>query len=177
MVGYRRNFVPGGTYFFTVALKNRSSSYLTEHVDLLINGIKTVQKRTRFNDIACVVMPDHMHTIWRLPEEDSDYPMRWKAIKSLFTRSLIKSGVDLAKTSRGEYPLWQRRYWEHTISGMQDLRSHIDYIHYNPVKHGYVSNACDWPYSSLHRYIRQGLLPQDWGGRAPSYPKDVNYGE
>ena len=164
MVEYRRNFVPGGTYFFTVALHDRTSSYLADHVGHLRLSIRTVKAKAPFEEIATVVLPDHMHVIWKLPRQDCDYPGRWKAIKSLFTRSLVKSGVALTKNPMGEYRLWQRRYWEHTIKDNNDLKIHIDYIHYNPVKHGCVDRVAAWPHSSFHRYVADGMLPEDWGG-------------
>ena len=176
MVGYRRNFVPGGTYFFTATLKDRSSSYLIDHVDLLHESIQTVKNKSHFDELAQVILPDHLHTIWMLPDNDANYPGRWKAIKSLFTRLLIKSGVSLKRNARGEYPLWQKRYWEHTIKDEQDLKSHIDYIHYNPVKHNYVDNVFDWKYSSLHRYVEKGLLTKDWSG-AGSDIDNMRFGE
>ena len=166
MVGYRRNFVPGGKYFFTAALQDRTSTYLIDHKDVLHRCIQTVKSKSHFDEVATVILPDHLHTIWKLPDDDSDYPARWKAIKSRFTRSLLRSGVPLDKNSRGEYRLWQKRYWEHTIMDEQDLESHIDYIHFNPVKHGYVTKASDWMPSSFHRYVQAGKLPQDWAGVA-----------
>ena len=164
MVGYRRNLVAGGTYFFTAALQDRTSSYLIDYYDLLRQSVQTVKSKFCFDEVATVILPDHLHTIWKLPDDDFDYPARWKAIKSLFTRSLVKSGVPLTKNTRGEYSLWQRRYWEHTIINEQDLISHIDYIHYNPVKHGYVDKVSDWVPSSFHRFVQAGMLPEDWGG-------------
>lgn len=164
MVGYRRSFVSGGTYFFTATLQDRTSTCLIEHIDSLLRSIHVVKSKSQFNEIAIVILPDHLHTIWKLPEGDYDYPGRWKAIKSLFTRTLIKSGVPLEKNARGEYRLWQRRYWEHTIVDEQDLKSHVDYIHYNPVKHGYVDKISDWMPSSFHRFVKEGVLPEDWAG-------------
>ena len=176
MVGYRRNFVPGGTYFFTAALQDRTSTYFIDHIDHLLQSVQTVKSKSRFDEVATVVLPDHLHTIWTLPRDDFDYPGRWKAIKSLFTRSLLKYGVPLKKNARGEYLLWQRRYWEHTIMDEQDLKSHIDYIHYNPVKHGYVDNVSAWSHSSFHRYVQSGMLPEDWSGVVKEI-KGMNFGE
>ena len=113
--------------------------------------------------VASVVLPDHIHAIWTLPEKDYEYPVRWQAIKARFTHELRKNGVDMDADSKGEYGLWQRRYWEHTIRNSEDLYRHIDYIHYNPVKHGLVQQLKDWPYSSFHQYVRQGALPMNWG--------------
>ena len=176
MVAYRRNFVPGGTYFFTAALADRASTHLVDHIALLLRSFDASKQQRPYKEIATVILPDHLHTIWRLPYNDFDYPGRWKAVKSLFTRLLVKSGVRLVKNNRGEYRVWQRRYWEHTISDEQDLRSHIDYIHYNPVKHGYVDEVSAWPYSSFHRYVAAGILPIDWGGGIRDSAKS-NFGE
>ena len=176
MVGYRRNFVAGGTYFFTVALQDRTSRYLIDYTDLLLQSVQTVKSKSCFDEVAVVILPDHLHTIWKLPDDDCEYPARWKAIKSMFTRLLVKSGVPLKKNTRGEYSLWQRRYWEHTITDEQDLRSHINYIHYNPVKHGYVDKVSDWVPSSFHRFVRTGILPDDWGGNVNGL-EDMSFGE
>ena len=176
MVGYRRNFVAGGTYFFTATLLDRSSSYLIDYSDLLLKSVQSVKSKSHFDEVATVVLPDHLHTIWKLPYDDFDYPGRWKAIKSLFTRSLVKSGVPLEKNTRGEYLLWQRRYWEHTIMDEQDLKAHIDYIHYNPVKHGYVDKVSTWTHSSFQRYVQEGLLPDEWGGNVNGL-EDMSFGE
>jgi putative transposase len=164
MVNYRRNLVPGGTYFFTVTLHDRSSALLTELIDLLRAAFRAGQLKQTFHVDAIVILPEHLHTIWTLPEGDADYPARWKAIKSAFTQAVVKSGVVLERNEKGEYELWQRRYWEHTITDENDFRRHVDYIHYNPVKHGWAKQVSDWPYSSFHRYVRHGILPPDWAG-------------
>ena len=101
-----------------------------------------------------------MHAIFRLPESDNDYPGRWRSIKIRFTRALIKQGVALKKNKKGEVNLWQRRYWEHQIRNDMDLQNHVDYIHFNLVKHGYVERAGDWPYSSLNRLEQLEPLDQ-----------------
>jgi putative transposase len=111
---------------------------------------------------AIVILPDHLHAIWTLPDGDADYSGRWRAIKSRFTRELRASGIPLTCDDRGEYRLWQRRFWEHTIRDDNDFNRHVDYIHWNPVKHGLTFRVADWPYSSFHRYTRLGLLPEDW---------------
>ena len=126
---------------------------------------KTQEAKT-FKIEAIVVLPEHLHSIWTLPPNDSDYPGRWKSIKSIFTRELEKSGVVVEKRKDGSALIWQRRYWEHTIRDVDDLYRHIDYIHFNPVKHGLVERVIDWPYSSFHRYVRQGLLSPDWAGNS-----------
>lgn len=162
MVNYRRNFVPGGTYFFTVTLRNRHSRQLTQSIDLLRQAFRNTRSVKPFQVDAIVILPDHLHAIWTLPPGDMDYPGRWKAIKSSFSRNLEKSGIPVEKRQDGSVLVWQRRYWEHTIRDNDDLNRHIDYIHMNPVKHGWAKRVADWPYSSFHRYVRQGLLTLDW---------------
>ncbi|MCX7193890.1 MAG: transposase [Proteobacteria bacterium] len=162
MVNYRRNLVPGGTYFFTATLRDRSSRLLTEHIGLLRAAFRTVKHKLPFRVDAIVILPEHLHAIWTLPEGDADYPGRWRAIKSTFTHSIVKTGIPVERNDKGEYALWQRRYWEHTITDEEDFRRHVDYIHFNPVKHGWVNQVADWPYSSFHRYVRQRILPRDW---------------
>jgi len=162
MVNYRRNRVAGGTYFFTVTLCDRRATFLTAHIDALRQVFRDTRQAKPFQIEAIVVLPDHLHTVWRLPADDSDYAGRWRMIKSRFTRMLAQRGVAITRNAKGEYDLWQRRYWEHTIRDDLDLQRHVDYIHYNPVKHGLVKRVADWPYSSFHRYVRQGILQSDW---------------
>jgi len=162
MVHYRRNRVAGGTYFFTVTLRDRSSDRLVRHVGLLRDAFRSVRAERPFTIDAIVILPDHLRAIWTLPAGDADYSGRWRAIKSRFTHGLRASGIPFSRDSRGEYRLWQRRFWEHTIRDDDDFNRHVDYIHYNPVKHGLTRRAADWQYSSLHRYVRLGLLTDDW---------------
>lgn len=176
MVNYRRNRIQGGTFFFTVTLRDRRSHMLIEHVDRLRDAFKDVQRAMPFRVDAIVVLPDHLHTVWTLPEEDDDFAGCWKRLKSHFTRVLIRCGVVIDRDHRGEYNLWQRRYWEHPITDAQDLQRHVDYIHYNPVKHGLVSCPVDWPYSSFHRYVRLHLLERDWAA-VPMQEENGQYGE
>jgi putative transposase len=130
MVLYRRNRVMGGTYFFTLTLRNRSSDQLVRHVGLLRQAFRTVRQEHPFNIDAIVILPDHLHTIWTLPENDADYSGRWRAIKARFTRSLLKTGAPTIECDhRGEYRLWQRWFWEHTIRDDRDYRNHVDYCH------------------------------------------------
>lgn len=172
---YRRSIVAGGTYFFTVNLAVRSQDTLVQHVDLLRDVFRAVRTRHPFDIIAIVVLPDHLHTIWQLPLNDADYPLRWSLIKSAFSRSLPK--VERIRDSRclkRERGVWQRRYWEHQIRDKRDLQTHVDYIHYNPVKHGHVANPVDWPHSSIHRYIASGALSSRW---AEGVSNDGGFGE
>ena len=125
-----------------------------------------------------VVLPDHLHALWTLPPGDSDFSTRWMLVKSAFSRRYTQTtelrAPGPSRVRRREQAIWQRRFWEHQIRDERDLASHVDYIHYNPVKHGYVSAAKDWPYSSFHRYVRLGLCPLDWGAPAPpSFPEGV----
>ncbi len=162
MVNYRRHRIAGGSYFFTVTLRDRRSHLLVEHIDLLREAFGQVRDNLPFEIEAAVILPDHLHTIWTLPQQDDRYPARWQAIKSCFSRALAKR-ITITKDERGEYRLWQRRYWEHTLRDEDDRQRHIDYIHYNPVKHGHVERVVDWSYSSFHRYVRRRILPLDWG--------------
>ncbi|NDK39328.1 transposase [Pseudoxanthomonas gei] len=164
MPNYRRVWVPGGTFFFTVnLLERRKHRLLVERIDDLRAAFRDAQRARPFEVIAIVVMPEHLHCLWQLPEGDADNADRWARIKSGFTRRLPKterrSDARIAKRERG---IWQRRFWEHMIVDEDSLRNHIDYIHINPVKYGYVRRAVDWPFSSLHRYIASSRLPMDW---------------
>ncbi len=154
MVGYRRNFLPGGTFFFTVTLRDRRATLLVDHIDLLREATRSVRQKHPFEIIAAVVLPDHLHTLWKLPERDADYAMRWRLIKSSFTKAL--NGISSSAGSESKN-VWQSRYWEHTIRDDCDMER-------NPVKHGHVARAVDWPHSSIHWFIREGWLTADWGG-------------
>jgi putative transposase len=176
MSKYRRFFVQGGTYFFTVALADRSADLLVRHIDLLRRAYDAVQRRLPFETSAICILPDHLHALWSLPESDSDFPRRWSLIKSGFSRALSPpSNRSASKVARREKGIWQRRYWEHAIRDDSDFARHIDYIYYNPVKHGLVSKVSDWRYSSFHRDVVSGLLPRDWGGDANE--KAARFGE
>jgi len=168
MVDYRRVRIPGGTYFFTVALADRSSTLLVDEAERLRNVIREVQSRRPFESVAMVVMPEHLHSIWTLPDGDSDYSGRWRAIKAAFVRSLDRSGFAIPRRGR-ECVLWQRRFWEHAIRDEDDLARHVDYIHHNPVKHGHTKRAIDWPFSSIHRHARQRRLPPDRACEADTF--------
>jgi putative transposase len=164
MVRYRRNFVPGGTYFFTVTLVDRTSSALVHHVSDLRAAFRIAWQERPFTIEAIVILPEHLHTIWTLPSGDSDFSGRWKRIKARFTRRLVAAGVSVKRHRNGEYALWQRRFWEHTIRDEVDFERHADYVHFNPVKHELVNRVRDWRYSSFHAYVRRGVLPADWAG-------------
>lgn len=164
MPNYRRVWVPGGTYFFTVNLQERQRSLLVEHVGALRAAFAAVQAVRPCSVIAAVVLPDHLHCIWRLPADDADNAMRWRQIKTAFSQALpCEEGRSATRVARKERGIWQRRFWERLLRDERDLRHHIDYIHINPVKHGYVERVADWPHSSFHRYVRRGVLPKNWG--------------
>ena len=164
MPNYIRDWRPGGTFFFTVnLLERRGNDLLVRHIDALRDAVRVTRAERPFEIVAWVVLPDHMHAIWSLPESDSDYATRWAAIKARFSKSIPMTEYrNPSRVARGERGIWQRRFWEHTIRDDRDLAHHIDYIHINPVKHGVAARACDWPHSSIHRFIASGVVPSDW---------------
>jgi putative transposase len=176
MVDYRRNRLAGGTFFFTVTLLDRRSRLLVDHIDLLRKAYREVRQERPFETDAIVVLPDHIHSVWTLPAGDDDYSGRWRGIKSRFTHLLKGRGIALASDARGEHRLWQRRFWEHTVRDADDLRRHVDYIHYNPVKHGLATTPLEWRWSSFHRYVKAGVLPADWAG-VPGSGDESRFGE
>ena len=166
MPNYRRALMPGGTFFFTVVAADRSTDTLTMHVDALRDAIRVVRSRHPFSLDAIVVLPDHLHAIWTLPHGDRDFSSRWRLIKDRFSRAVPRTEARTPSRVRaGERGLWQRRFLEHCIRNDEDLAAHLAYVHYNPVRHGHVGRAADWPYSTIHREIRAGRLPADWGSR------------
>lgn len=164
MPDYRRGNTAGATWFFTVNLLQRhGNDLLLREVDRLRDCIARERARRPFSVLAWVVLPDHMHWIWRLPEGDADFPTRWRRIKTDFSRGLeATERRSPVRLSRGERGIWQRRYWEHQIRDADDLIRHVEYIHFNPVKHGHVARVEDWPHSSFHRYVTMGRYPADW---------------
>ena len=163
MVNYRRDYSPGASYFFTLALINRKAHYLTQYIDYLGHAFRAIKLKSHFITEAIVILPDHLHCIWKLPKNDSDYSQRIRLIKTQFTQSVLQLNIPVQKNTRGDVNLWQSRFWEHRIRDEQDLETHVDYIHYNPVKHGYVKKPVDWSHSSIHQYIRKGLIIESWG--------------
>ncbi|MEZ2575557.1 REP-associated tyrosine transposase [Buttiauxella ferragutiae] len=158
MPNYRRMRVNGGTWFFTVNLHDRKDDLLIRHIEELRQALGKVKERYPFEINAWVVLPDHMHCIWTLPSDDSNYSQRWRAIKKAFTKSLP-----------GNPTVWQKRFWEHCIKDDRDYAAHVDYVYINPVKHGFVKTACEWPYSSFHRDVKRGLYPADWAGEVEDF--------
>jgi putative transposase len=164
MPDYRRAKAEGTTFFFTVVLSDRSSALLVEEIERLRSAYRLAQTRRPFETVAICILPDHLHAIWTLPDGDTDFSTRWALIKSSFSRGIEARPRSPSKIVKREKGIWQRRYWEHAIRDEADLERHIDYIHFNPVKHGHVSRVADWPHSSFHRYVERGLLDADWGG-------------
>lgn len=170
---YTRVRIPGGIYFFTVNLaERRNNTLLIDRVEQLREAFRSVRTAHPFVIEAMVVLPDHLHCIWRLPDGDDRFASRWRLIKARFSTAVVAAErISASRLRRGERGIWQRRYWEHVVRDDEDWRHHLDYIHYNPVKHGYVRRVCDWPHSSFHRYVWQGLYPMDWA--APRYIQDL----
>jgi len=174
---YRRANVKGGTYFFTVVTFNRIKIFThPKNVALLRSAIKEVMQKHPFKIDAFVLLPDHLHCIWTLPQNDSDFSTRWRLIKSCFSRNFNHRDVgwvevrnptndsrSIFRQMKKEKPIWQRRFWEHLIRNQKDLNQHVEYIHYNPVKHGLTKSPIDWAYSSFHRYVDKGIYNKNWG--------------
>ncbi|MEH6739240.1 MAG: transposase [Sulfitobacter sp.] len=157
MSRYRRMYVPGGTYFFTVNLADRGSDLLIREIDLLRSAYRSVIAEHPVICEAMVILPDHLHAVWTLPEGDANFSIRWKKIKSTFSRHCQTEGnPNVSKAQKGERGIWQRRFWEHYIRDEADFAAHINYCHWNPVKHGLVEQAIDWPYSTVHRAMETG---------------------
>lgn len=165
MSRYRRDHTPGAAWFFTVTLADKNSSLLTTHIDLLRSAWRRTASQHAFETVAVCILPNHLHALWRLPPDDSDYALRWSLIKAGFSRYLpAASDRTGSKLRRREKGIWQRRFWEHRIRDEHDMQHHVDYIHFNPVRHGLVARVKDWPHSSFHRQVRDGLLAKDWAG-------------
>jgi putative transposase len=166
MPNYRRAFIPGGTWFFTVNLLERHhNDLLIREINLLRETVRGVRERNPFHIDAWVVMPEHLHCVWTLPPGDSDFGKRWRLIKSGFSRALPKTERrSEVRKKAGERGIWQRHYWEHFIRDDLDYQRHVDYVHVNPLKHGRVKQVADWPYSSFHHYVAKGIYPADWCG-------------
>jgi len=174
VTNYRRSLVPGGTFFFTVNLADRRKNLLTERADLLRAAFRDTRQRHPFEIDAIVVLPDHLHAIWTLPERDGDFATRWRQIKSAFSRGIsIPGSMTRSRLSKSERGIWQRRYWEHTIRDDDDFARHVDYVHINPVKHQLVARVRDWPYSSFHRMVKLGIYPEDWAGDVSDHVENL----
>ena len=168
MSEYRRIFIPGGSYFFTVVTQDRRPILTTpDNIARLREAFRLAMAAQPFRIDAVVVLPDHLHTVWRLPDGDADYPQRWARIKRFFSIGQSEGKRRGSLNRRREKGIWQRRYWEHAIRNEDDWRRHVDYVHFNPVKHGYATRPGDWPFSSFARAVRAGWYDADWGEQVP----------
>lgn len=150
---YRRAFQPGGSFFFTVVTAHRRPIFAqADAVALLGASLRAVRQARPFDIDAIVLLPDHLHCIWTLPEGDADFMTRWRLVNTWFSKRSDCKGI------------WQRRYREHLLRDERDFANHVDYIHFNPVKHGLVTRVADWPHSSFHRHVALGVYASDWGG-------------
>ncbi|OQK16487.1 transposase [Methyloprofundus sedimenti] len=174
---YHRVYIKGACYFFTLVTEKRRPIFKDEkQINILRESFKKVMKKYPFTINAIVVLPDHLHCIWTLPEGDHDYSTRWRLIKTGFSKNCDKTNINQpnqARIRKKQQAIWQHRFWEHMIRNEQDYHEHIDYIHYNPVKHGYTNKAVDWPYSSLHQYIKDGIIPKNWGVSGIEIPNEI----
>ncbi len=166
MPNHIRNRVKGGCYFFTVNLLERyQNQLLIEQIDLLRNAVSRVRNQHPFHIDGWVVLPEHMHFILTLPKGDDDYATKIRLIKTSFSKKLPKTERrSTVRQNRGERGIWQRRFWEHSIRDEPDYIAHMDYLHYNPVKHGHVEQVADWPYSTFHQLVKRQIYPESWGG-------------
>jgi putative transposase len=165
MTEYRRFYIPKAIWFFTVNLAERKKNrLLIEKIDVLRDAFRYVKQRKPFHIDAIVIMPDHLHTIWTLPPDDCNFSVRWNMLKGSFSRAIdYGERISISRQKRRERGIWQCRLWAHLIEDQDDYNRHVDYIHWNPVKHVHVKNVFDWPYSSFHRYVKQGIYVADWG--------------
>ena len=176
---YRRDYTKGASYFFTVVTFNRAPLFnQSEAVARLRIAFHDEMARRPFTIDAVVIMPNHIHAVWTLPPDDANYSIRWRNIKRSFTATVPQAQrptVFASRQRKKEQAIWQHRFWEHRIRDEKDFTQHVDYIHYNPVKHGKVIRPVDWPYSSIHRYIREKIISADWGCCSVVLPDDVGY--
>ncbi|MBN3873698.1 MAG: transposase [Nostoc sp. JL33] len=178
MMEYRRAKIEGGTFFFTVVTHNRREFLCNaKNILLLRQAFREVMSKSPFIVDAIVILPNHIHCIWTLPPGDSDFSDRWRLIKNYFTHHCdiqYQGKISVSRRKKGEKAIWQRRFWEHQIQDEIDFIYHVDYIHYNPVKHGYVKAPKDWNYSSFILYVNKGIYDIDWGlGIEIEFPEDV----
>jgi putative transposase len=177
MPEYRRLFIPGATYFFTLATHERRPWMCTAPAR---EAVATVRETRPFAVEALVLLPDHLHCIWTLPPGDADYATRWRLIKRAVSVRLAgepDGALSDSRRRRGERGLWQRRFWEHAVRDARDFEAHCDYIHFNPVKHTLCPAPRDWPWSTFHRFVARGLLPGHWGCEGGPADGDLRVGE
>jgi len=169
LADYRRCYVPGGSFFFTVVTERRAGILANDQArDCLREAIRHCRQYLPFRVDALVMLPDHVHAIWTMPQDDGDYSKRWGIIKKRFTQNWLASGGSEQPVTESQLRyrrrgIWQRRFWEHALRDERDYQNHFDYLHFNPVKHGLVNNVSDWPYSSFHHWVKQGVYAMHWG--------------
>ena len=172
MPRYRRETQPGASYFFTVISEHRQRILTDAVVRTALRAAISAVRRTRpFRIEGWVLLPDHLHAIWTLPVGDADFATRWREIKRRVTRAIgthyYRADLHTAhRAAKGCGTVWQHRYWEHRIRDETDFSTHLDYLHFNPVKHGLVARVMDWPYSTFHRLVASGHYPNNWAGDA-----------
>ena len=166
-----RSHAPGPCYFFTVVTHDRRPILITE-IDRLRSAFRILLARHPFTLEAIVILPDHLHTMWRMHEEDGDFSMRWRVLKRLFSTRLEAPIPNESRARKREKSVWQRRFWDHVIRDDDDWRRHLDYLHYNPVRHGYCDEPGEWPYSSFARMVARGWYEPDWGRSEPALGSD-----
>ncbi len=183
MPNYRRTNVPGGTFFFTVVSWRRRPVLCNPDIRASLRAAITNVRSTHPVTVeAMVLLPDHLHCVWILPEGDADFAVRWAMIKRLVTHDCGRrypafANISASRKARHEGVIWQRRYWEHQVRDRPDLIRCLDYLHWNPVRHGYVGAVIEWPWSSFHRYVRQGHYHADWGGPGVIASEVEDFGE
>lgn len=171
MVIYRRSRAANAPFFLTAVVRDRGSRLLLDHIDHLRAAFRCAAAQNPFHVDAVVVLPDHFHLLCTLPDGDADFSTRMQTIRRRFTFGVAGSGLPTRQNHPRESGFWQTRFWEHTIRDDEDFSRHVDYIHFNPVKHGLAGSVRDWPHSSFHRYVRKGLLTEDWGEIVPGEPQ------
>ncbi len=178
---YRRSKTKGGTFFFTIVTYQRRKIFNDDlTASQFMNAIKQIKNKHPFKMIGYVLLPDHFHCIWTLPENDNDFSMRWRLIKSCFTRLYLpnsKISLTPSRKNKKEQSIWQRRFWEHEIRSEEELAKYLDYIHYNPIKHHYVDGASQWKYSSFQHYVNKQIYLPDWGSSEQPFLSNFNVNE
>ena len=179
MPRYTRANLPGGTYFFTVVTHHRALFLALDAARACLREAWLEVKRERpFRLQSVCLLPDHLHTMWTLPETDHGFDLRWACIKKAFTQKYralggVEGPVSASRAGKREGGFWQRRYWEHVIRDESDFTNHMDYVHYNPVKHGHVHRPVDWPWPTFHRYVERGFYHATWGDTEPSHIREM----
>jgi len=173
---YRRAYQKGGCYFFTVVTQARRP--LLTQPDTLVRlreAFRRVRWKMPFQTDAIVILPDHLHCVWRLPPGDDDFSGRWKRIKHYVSVILPTGEVSASRQAKREKAVWQRRFWEHLLRDEEDWRRHMDYVHYNPVKHGYVGRPVEWLFGSFPKAVKMGWYDENWGAEEPTSVRGMDY--